>query len=104
MPTALKERRKIYKERAKDGLCPRCGNKKKKSSKFSFCDDCREFFRGYNRTIAKKQNKKRKTLYKERKENNQCPRCGKPHSKTYTKTICRKCLDKQYVYNYGAKR
>lgn len=104
MPTPKKKRRKIYHERSESGYCPRCQKKKRKSDKFIYCEDCREFFRGYNREASKQQNKKRKSLYKERKENNQCPRCGKKHGKTYTKIICRKCLDKQYVYNTGTKR
>ena len=105
MPVKKSKRVVVYKNRSESGLCPRCGKKKsKKAANFSYCDDCREFFREYNRGIAKVQNKKRKSLYKERKDNNQCPRCGKPHGKKYTQIICRKCLDKQYKYNYGAER
>ena len=105
MPVVKSKRRVLYQDRLESGNCPRCGKKKsKKAAKFTYCEDCREFFRNYNREISKEQNEKRKELYSERKDNNQCPRCGKKHGKTYTKTICKKCLDKQYQYNYGAQR
>jgi len=104
MPTKTSERRVVYNQRKKKGCCPRCGNKIKKNSKFTFCDDCREFYRNYNKKVSKTLNKLRKARYDERKENNQCPRCGKKLGKTYTKTICSICLKKQYNYNYGNKK
>jgi len=104
MPTDTSERRVIYNQRKKKGYCPRCGNKTGKNSKFIYCDDCREFFRNYNKKVSKTLNKLRKAKYDERKENNQCPRCGKKLGKRYTKTICPVCLEKQYNYNYGSKK
>ena len=98
MPTENSERRTVYLERKESGYCPRCGNKKKKSDKFTYCEDCREFFRNYNNEISKKNNKTRKARYDQRKRKNQCPRCGKALGKRYEKTICTKCLEKQYNY------
>jgi Zn finger protein HypA/HybF involved in hydrogenase expression len=100
---ALK-RKVLYQKRRKSGCCPRCGSKKKKSSKYIFCDDCRAFFRGYNQEISETINKDRRTKYNKRKKNNECPRCGKKLPKTYDKKICPKCLEKQYEYNYGKKK
>ena len=94
-----KERRSEYIKRQKEGLCPRCGKKKRKTEKFSYCDECREFFRGYHAKRAEDFNKTRNDLYKERKENRQCPRCGKKHGVRYTKIMCQKCLEKSYQYN-----
>ena len=104
MPAKPSDRRVLYLQRKKSGCCPRCGNKVKKSSGFSYCDDCRAFFRGYNEEIADSINKTRKAKYNKRKKNNLCPRCGKKLGKNYTKTICPECLEKQYEYNYGKKR
>jgi len=98
MPTKKKERRVIYSNRKELGLCPRCGAKKKKTDKFSYCSDCREFFRNYNREVSETVNELRKERYEERKQNNQCPRCGKKLGKKYTKTICETCLEKQRNY------
>jgi Zn finger protein HypA/HybF involved in hydrogenase expression len=103
MPSSPAERRKIYLKRKKSGCCPRCGQKIKKNSKFTFCDSCRLFFRGYFNEVSDEINEMRKARYNNRKKNNLCPRCGAPLGKKYTKTICQKCLDKQYGYN-GAKR
>jgi len=99
MPLIASERRVVYLKRKKSGCCPRCGRKKKKSDKFSYCEDCREFYRSYNQQISKTVNKQRKAKYKERKKNKQCPRCGKKLNKTYKKIICPVCLEKQYNYN-----
>ena len=104
MPAEASERRKKYQKQLKQGNCPRCGAKKKKSDKFKYCEDCREYFRNYNDEISAKVNKKRKTKYNLRKKNNQCPRCGKKLGKTYKKTLCSTCLDKQYRYNTGNKK
>lgn len=104
MPSTPSERRNIYIKRKKSGCCPRCGRKVKKSSKFTFCDDCRSFFRDYFNGVSDEINKARKARYNKRKKNNQCPRCGKALGKKYPKTICQQCLDKQYKYNYGIKR
>ena len=98
------QRRKDYLKKKKSGRCPRCGKDKKKNSKFIFCDDCRLFFRGYFNGIAEEVNEARKERYDRRKKNNECPRCGTPLGKKYEKTICEKCLNKQYKYNYGVKR
>ncbi|MDR0301687.1 MAG: hypothetical protein LBI04_05145 [Treponema sp.] len=104
MSTGADERRVLYLKRKKSGCCPRCGNKLKKTSKFIYCDDCREFFRGYNQEISATINKARKAKYDKRKKNNLCPRCGIKLSKSYDKTICPDCLEKQYEYNYGKKK
>ena len=99
MPAKPKERRKVYNERKESGLCPRCGKRKKKS-KFSFCDDCRAYYRSYNLDTSDTLNEARKLRYHMRKDNHQCPRCGKKLGKRYTKTMCPVCLEKQYNYNY----
>jgi NMD protein affecting ribosome stability and mRNA decay len=88
------DRRKKYLKRKKSGFCPRCGKKKSKREKFSYCDDCRQYYRDYGSEIADKVNKKRKSNYKARKKNHQCPRCGEKLAKSYTKTMCAKCLKK----------
>ena len=99
MPLESSERKKIYRRRKTSGCCPRCGAKKGKNSKFSYCDDCRGFFRNYNREMSESFNEQRKARYKQRKKNNECPRCGKKLGKAYGKTICASCLKKQYSYN-----
>ena len=104
MPLDNSERQALYKKRKKLGLCPRCGGKKRKNEKFSYCSDCRAFYRNYNEETSEKQNERRKAAYDRRKENGQCPRCGKKLGAKYKNTICKACLDKQYKYNYGKKR
>jgi len=104
MPLDKSERRVAYLKRKKQGVCPRCGGKKRKTDKFIYCSDCREFFRSYNEGVSAKQNKKRKAVYNKRKKNNQCPRCGKKLGAKYKNIICKECLEKQYQYNYGKKR
>ena len=99
MPATNKERRATYRERKELGLCPRCGGKVRKNSRFTFCDDCREFFRDYNAETAENTSEIRRARYAERIENHQCPRCGKKLGKKYTKKICPECLEKQYSYN-----
>jgi len=98
MPSENKERRTVYLERQRQGLCPRCGKKKRKTEKHSYCEDCRAFFRGYQKEAATEISYTRKALYDERKRNGQCPRCGKKHGARYTKIICKKCLEKSYSY------
>ncbi|MCL2244702.1 MAG: hypothetical protein FWC03_09590 [Treponema sp.] len=98
------ERRKTYLKRKKNGLCPRCGNKIKKTSKFKYCDDCREYFREYIRASSDSVQETRRTRYAQRKAKNQCPRCGTPVGKKSKTTLCSACLDKQYRYNTGSKR
>ena len=104
MPKEAKERRVIYQQRRKQGCCPRCGTRVSKRSGFSYCDDCRKFFRKYNQKNSENLNETRKERYEERKDNNQCPRCGKALGKKYGKTICTVCLAKQYKYNYGTQK
>jgi len=104
MPAKSSERKVIYAQRKEKGCCPRCGNKVGKRSKYVFCDECRAFFRDYNKEKADSINKTRKEKYDERKENRLCPRCGKRLGKKYKKKICQICLEKQYEYNYGKKR
>jgi len=104
MPAEPAKRKKTYLKRKKSGLCPRCGNKVKKSSKYTLCDNCREFFREYNREIAETQKETRRKRYAELKEKNCCPRCGIYIGKKSSNTICPKCLDKQYKYNTGKSR
>ncbi|MDR0441960.1 MAG: hypothetical protein LBH44_00975 [Treponema sp.] len=101
MPTKVAKKRIIYRQRKGEGCCPRCGKKQKKSSKFIYCDACRAFFRNYNRKISESINEIRKEKYERRKDAGQCPRCGKSLGKKYGNTICKKCLEKQYQYNYG---
>jgi uncharacterized paraquat-inducible protein A len=104
MPLENSERRITYLKRKKSGCCPRCGKKLRKNYKYSYCEDCRDFFRNYNEGMSKKINKIRKTRYNQRKKNNQCPRCGKSLGKRYKNIICVECLEKQYKYNYGKSR
>ena len=103
MPTEAKERRTIYLQRKELGCCPRCGVKMKKQNKFTYCEDCRSFFRDYNKENSEEINETRKTLYEQRKENNCCPRCGKRLGKRYKNIICSECLDKQYSYAKNKK-
>ncbi|MDR0501822.1 MAG: hypothetical protein LBH16_00725 [Treponema sp.] len=98
------ERRKIYLKRKKSGLCPRCGNKVKKTSKFINCDDCREYYRNYNREISESVQEVRRERYDRRKAKNCCPRCGTPVGKKSKNILCQQCLDKQYKYNNGKPR
>ena len=98
MPVTNKERRALYRERQKKGLCPRCGKKKRKTEKYSNCDDCRAFFRKYQGENSAENNAARKAIYAKRKKNKQCPRCGKKHVSKYTKIMCKKCLEKSYSY------
>ena len=104
MPNKANKRKAIYQKRRENGLCPRCGVKVGKRSKYSYCEDCRNFFRNYNREMSESLNETRKAKYDERKAQNKCPRCGKSLGKRYKKTICAQCLEKQYVYNYGKAR
>jgi len=104
MATVTKERRVIYRQRKKDGLCPRCGAKVNKKLNFTYCEDCREFFRNYNEATSEKTNKIRKKRYDLRKKQSLCPRCGKSLGKKHKNILCEDCLKKQYEYNYGKKR
>ena len=98
MAITNKERRTLYLERLEQGLCPRCGKKRPKKEKNSYCEDCRAFFRNYQEENAGEISRNRKALYAERKQNRQCPRCGKKHGARYTKIMCKKCLEKSYSY------
>jgi len=104
MSLELNERKKVYSKRKKGGLCPRCGCKVKKTSKYITCDDCREYYRNYNREISESIQGARRDRYAERKAKNLCPRCGVPVGKKSKNTICSICLDKQYKYNTGSAR
>ncbi|MCL2810021.1 MAG: hypothetical protein FWD24_08195 [Treponema sp.] len=104
MAQDLAVRRKDYLKRKKSGLCPRCGKKIKKSSKFKMCDDCREYFRSYNNEIADSQNEIKRERYALRKAKYCCPRCGIKLGKKSKNIICTACLKKQYKYNTGKKR
>ena len=99
MPATNNERRTEYQKRKKDGHCPRCGKKKAKSEKFTYCGDCRAFFRSYNKENSENINSVRKDRYEERKQSRQCPRCGKKLGKKYKNIICEGCLEKQQQYN-----
>ena len=101
MPTEAKERRVIYRQDRERGYCPRCGVKVNKRENYAYCEDCREYFRNYNQERSDKLNRARKSVYAQRKKNNQCPRCGKKLGKRYEKILCPVCLEKQYQYNYG---
>jgi len=98
------ERKKTYHKRLKGGLCPRCGGKVKKSSPFKTCDNCREFYRNYQRENTEAVQELRRERYEQRKKKGLCPRCGVSVGKKAKTTICSKCLDKQYKYNSGTKR
>jgi len=102
--TEPSERRKTYLKRKKSGLCPRCGVKIKKTSKYKMCDDCREYFRSYNEEIADKQNKAKRKRYALRKAKGCCPRCGIKVGKKAKNAICSDCLERLYQYNTGKKK
>lgn len=104
MPAKASERRSIYNQRKKQGYCPRCGKKRRKNSRYIYCDDCRLFFRNYHDSVCERLKEQRRNRYEERKEQGSCPRCGKKLGKRYAKIICPTCLEKQYEYNYGKKR
>jgi len=99
MPAKASERRIIYYQRKEQGLCPRCGIKLKKKAQFTFCDDCRAFFRNYNNEYSENIKKAKKNRYDQRKQLNQCPRCGKSLRKKYKKILCPTCLEKNHKYN-----
>jgi NMD protein affecting ribosome stability and mRNA decay len=99
MPEKPSKRRKAYHQSIETGYCPRCKKKKGKKDKHSYCEDCRAYFRNYLSETSVERNKIKKLRYNLRKENNQCPRCGKKLGKKYEKTICPVCLEKQYQYN-----
>ena len=98
MPAKISERQIQYQQKRKAGNCPRCGVKKKKSYTFIYCEDCRAYFRGYNKAKSEEINNNRKIIYNLRKESRQCPRCGIKLGRTYKKIICPQCLEKQYQY------
>ena len=104
MPAEPVERRKEYLKRKKSGLCPRCGGSIKKNSKFIYCDECREYYRGYNRELSDNIQEARRDRYEQRKAKGCCPRCGVFVGKKADKILCAKCLNKQYKYNSGAER
>jgi hypothetical protein len=101
MAEDLTVRRKKYSKRKKSGYCPRCGVKLSKRETHIYCEDCREYFRDYNRETADKINKKRRTIYKQRIKSNLCPRCGVKLGKKYEKTLCPKCLGKNVPKGRG---
>jgi rRNA maturation protein Nop10 len=94
MPGKPSERKAQYQQRKKQGLCPRCGVKIKKTSPYKYCDDCRSYFRDYSNAIAEKVGVTRKKKYTLRKKLHQCPRCGKQLGKRYSKIMCSACLTK----------
>jgi ribosomal protein S27AE len=104
MPKKASERRILYQSMKEKGYCPRCGNKKEADEKYIYCGACRDFFRKYQEENSKSINKTRKSIYEQRKQKKRCPRCGKLLGKRYKKTLCTKCLIKQYKYNYGKDR
>jgi len=103
MATEPAERRKEYLKRKKAGLCPRCGQKIKKTSKFKMCDDCREYYREYNEQIAESVQEARRERYELRKTKGCCPRCGIFVGKRAKNILCPSCLKKQYKYNNAGK-
>ena len=104
MPAEAIKRKKDYTKRKKLSLCPRCGKKNKKSSKFTYCDECREYFRNYNRELSEAIQEVRRERYAVRKDKQCCPRCGSFVGKKSKNIICSPCLDKQYKYNTGNTR
>jgi len=97
-------RKKTYHKRLKSGLCPRCGGKVKKSSPYKTCDDCREFYRNYQRDNSNTIQVLRRERYEKRKKKNLCPRCGAPVGKKAKNFICDKCLKKQYKNENNVKK
>jgi len=97
-------RKKKYHKRLKNGLCPRCGGKVKKSSPYKTCEACREFYREYQRENTDTVNDLRRERYELRKKKGLCPRCGVPVGKKAKNFICSKCLKKQYKNESGAKK
>lgn len=97
-------RRVNYSQRAEKGNCPRCGDSIGASSRYKYCDSCREYFRDYMKEHNEAINALRKEHYAQRKQNNQCPKCGKKLGKKYTKKICAVCLEKQGFYNNKKNR
>ena len=98
MPAEKRDRRIDYNQKKESGFCPRCGARMGKRENYTYCSSCREFFRNYNKARADLINETRKIRYDERKENGQCPRCGKTLGKRYKNIICEACLEKQYSY------
>ena len=94
MPAEAKEQRKTYKQKLKEGCCPRCGAKKKKRETTKYCGNCLEYFRNYGSINSELQNEKRRALYNERVENRLCTRCGVKLPKKHTKKRCDKCSKK----------
>jgi len=99
MAVKKSNRQIVYQQKKERGCCPRCGNKLRKNYKFSYCEDCRNYFRNYNKESAETISAMRRSRYEQRKQNNQCPRCGKSLGKRYKKIICAECLEKQHKYN-----
>jgi ssDNA-binding Zn-finger/Zn-ribbon topoisomerase 1 len=94
MPAKTGVRKEQYRQRLKEGLCPRCGVKVRKNSRFKYCDGCREYFRDYINASSKEISIVRRKKYALRKKLHQCPRCGKQLGKRYTKIMCPVCLSK----------
>jgi len=94
----------LYNKRKKSGLCPCCGGKVKKSSPYKHCEECREYYRNYQKENTDAINEIRRSNYEQRKKENLCPRCGVFIGKKSKTTLCPKCLDRQYLIANGKKR
>lgn len=88
-------RRENYNYRKKIGVCVKCGKNKAEPRKI-MCMECagRESDRYYEKggrpeTSLIKDSNRKKIMYKERKENNLCPGCGKPVSGYVYCKMCR---------------
>ena len=92
MPRNNQSRIAIYQKRKKQGLCPRCGAKRKNLGYIN-CDDCRSYYRSYPAPANIQKNR-----YRNRIKNNLCPRCGKKHGKKYTHKLCANCITKLATY------
>jgi len=104
MAITKENRLKKYAKRKKSGCCPRCGKKKSKREKNTFCDDCLEYYRNYSSEIADKIGKRRRAKYKLRQKNHQCGRCGAKLPRNYAKKMCEKCLKKAREHNRRSKK
>jgi len=100
----LSEKRKaIYAERKQTHQCPQCGKKKRKTDGHTFCEDCRAYQRNYRKEKSSRyrdrNRDKKRALYAKRKQNHQCPQCGKKLGLRYTKIKCKNCMEKSRQYN-----
>lgn len=102
-PEHLEYVKRKYNTRKQNGLCPKCGAKKKKSYKFSFCENCRRYFREFQIKVSDKRNKTVRERYKLRKAQHKCTKCGIDLDKNYKKAKCPSCLELRRFQEYKRK-